>query len=323
VGLFAVGSRGWFGRNPLEVRVGFDGIRGVEVGTRVRIQGMDAGEVAAIEPPAGPGEPVLLRLRLRDEYRHLVLAGSNVQIVSEGLIGAKVLEIRSDGIKADTPEAAPAADGALLRSRPAAELTDLLGEVNTTLQSLRDGDGSLARLVNDPRAYQALVALLEQSKETMSAFQADAEAIKRLPGVRGYVEDPVALLVRPRAERHRQTFAEEDLFEPGRAVLTVEGRRRLDELAPWLTSMKPKGSEVVVVSYADPKNANPQLARALTRKQSEAVVDYLKQQHAVQKMGWFRSRKVQPLGQGVSPPPSPEAENLPPARTEVLVFVPQ
>src|SRR5262245_17301675 len=203
LGLFAVGSRGWLGADALEVRVAFDGIRGVEVGTRARIQGVDAGEVSAIEAPAEPGAPVMLRLRLRGDLRHLVLAGSTVQIVSEGLIGAKVLEIRSDGIQANTPEASLAADGATLRSRPAAELSDLLSEVNNTLQSLRKGDGTLAKLVTDPRAYQALVNLLEQSKDTMTAFQEDAEAIKRLPVVRGYVQDPVALLVRPNSERNR------------------------------------------------------------------------------------------------------------------------
>ena len=79
-----------------------------------------------------------------------------------------------------------------------------------------------------------------------------------------------------------------------------------------------------MVSYADPRAAASQaVARTLTRQQSEAVCDYLKAQHAVQKMGWFSSRKVTPLGMGVVPPPVPEAEPLPPARVEVLVFVPQ
>lgn len=322
-GLFAVGNRSWFGAQPLEVLVTFDSIRGVEVGTRVRIQGVDAGEVAAVDLPGAPGGPVTLRLRLRGDHRHLVCAGSTVQIVSEGLIGAKVLEVRGDGIRPGTPAAEAVADGATLRSRPPAELADLLGEVNTTLQSLRNGEGTVAKLVNDRRAYEALVALLERSQDTMSAFQQDAEAFKRLPVVRGYVEDPVALLVRPRCERYRQWFSADDLFEPGRAVLTSQGQQRLDELGPWLAGLKQKGSDVVVVSYADPKSANAQIARTLTAQQAEAVVDYLKKQHAVQKLGWFRSRAVKALGLGTGAPPAPEAEALSPGRVEVLVFVPQ
>lgn len=322
-GIYAVGSRNWPGSGAFHVKVGFDGIRGVEVGTRVRIQGIDAGEVVAIEPPTTAGEPVLLRLRLKGDLRRLVLAGSTVQIVSEGLIGGKALEIRSDNIKPDTPDASPVADGAILRAQPAAELADVLGEVNSTLRALRAGEGTLGKLATDRKAYEALVTLLEQSKETMAAFQQDAEAMKRLPLVGRYVEDPVALLVRPRAERNRQVFAEEELFEPGRAALTARGTERLDALGPWLEGLKHKGSEIVVVAYADSKTANAQTARTLTREQSEAVVEYLKRKHAAHKLGLFTTRKVLPLGQGTSAPPVAESEPLPPARVEVLVFVPQ
>jgi hypothetical protein len=53
------------------------------------------------------------------------------------------------------------------------------------------------------------------------------------------------------------------------------------------------------------------------------VVEYLKTRHGAHKMGIFSSRKVVPLGQGVQRPPVPERDALPPARVEVLVFVPQ
>ncbi len=60
----------------------------------------------------------------------------------------------------------------------------------------------------------------------------------------------------------------------------------------------------------------------LTTAQSKAVCDYLKNKHSIQKMGWFSSRKVTPLGQGLNPPVTPEREPLEPARVEILVFVP-
>jgi phospholipid/cholesterol/gamma-HCH transport system substrate-binding protein len=320
LGLFTVGSRGWVGKDALRVRVGFREVRGVEVGTRVRLQGIDAGEVVELEAPARPGEPVLLHLRLKGEYRRLVRTDSTVRIVSEGLIGGKVLEIQPGRSPGDSESVA---DNALLQSEPTPELADLLGQVNTTLAGVRNGEGTLGKLTTDPEAYRALVELLHQSKDTMTAFQQDAEAVKKLPLVGKYVEDPAALLDRPNSERNRKYFAEEDLFEPGRAVLTATGKQRLDELAPWLEGMKHKGSEVVVVAFADPKAANPRSAKTLTQQQSEAVCDYLKKQHAIQKMGWFTSRKVTPLGQGVNSPPAPERDPLPPARVEVIVFVPQ
>jgi hypothetical protein len=98
-------------------------------------------------------------------------------------------------------------------------------------------------------------------------------------------------------------------------------------LGPWLSGLKHKGSEVVVVSYADPKKS-PDTRNALqvTRSQSEAVVSHLRSRGA-HKMswlpGWLSSRKVLALGQGTRRPPEAERDPLPPARVEVLVFVPQ
>jgi phospholipid/cholesterol/gamma-HCH transport system substrate-binding protein len=322
-GLFAVGSRGWYGKNSLNIRSGFTEVRGVEVGTRVRIQGIDAGEVTALEPPAKPGDPVVLCLRLRGEFRHLVRTTSRVQIVNEGLIGGKVVEIRP-GRKDDSGSDEPVSEGGMLQSVASRDLSDLMEEAASTLNDLHNGKGSIGKLATDPQFHDAAVAVLQQGKEAGASIQQVADGMQRLPLVGKYVENPVAILERPNCQRDRRVFAEADLFEPDQAILTARGRTRLDEVAPWLEGMKHKGSEVVVVAYADPAtHANSQAARILTRQQSEAVCEYLKKKHAIQKMGWVTSRKVTPLGQGVNSPPTPEREPLPPGRVEVLVFVPQ
>jgi phospholipid/cholesterol/gamma-HCH transport system substrate-binding protein len=317
-GLFAIGNRQWLWSDTFHVQAGFPQIRGVEVGTRVRVQGIEAGEVDAVLPPATPGGDVLLRLRLDGKLRGLIRADARVQIVSEGMIGGKALEIHPG-----TSSAPLIQDNAVLASRPSVELTDVLDQVGNALEEFRGGQGTVGKLLKDPQAYSDMLATIRQGQETLSSIQQGADALKRLPVVRNYTEDPLALLVRPNCERNRKCFAETDLFPQGRAVLTAEGRQRLDELAPWLEGLKHKGSEVVVVAYADPATTNASLARKLTEEQSRAVCDYLKAQHAVQKMGWFSSRKVAALGLGSSSPPVPEREHLPPSRVEVLVFVPQ
>ncbi len=331
LGLFAVGSRGWFGKDALNVRAGFREIRGVEIGTRVRIQGIDAGEVVAIDPPAGPTDPVILHLRLKSTFRHLVRVSSTVQIVSEGMIGGKVVELRAPVATTGKPgpDLALAQENALLASEPSAELADVLGNVGKALEGIQSGQGSLGKLLNDPEAYNSLVSLLrsgndavDKGKDTLTSIERNSDALKKLPLIGGYIEDPTALLVRPKSERHRRVYAEGELFEPGRAVLTARGKESLDTIASWLEGLKHKGSDVVIVTYADPKTSDAKTANTITRQQSEAVITYLKGNHKIHKLGWFSSRKVTPLGMGLQPPPAAETDPVPAGRVEVIVFVP-
>jgi phospholipid/cholesterol/gamma-HCH transport system substrate-binding protein len=316
-GLFAIGNRQWLWSDTFHVQVGFKQVRGVELGTRVRVQGIDAGEVVAVLPPASPGGEVLLRLRIDGKLHHLVRADASAQIIGEGMIGGKVIDIHpgSDG-------AHPVADGDTIASRPTTELTDVLTQVDGALQDIRKSQGTLGKLLNDDQAHRELVGALRQLSGAAHSVQQDADALKDMPIVRNYVKDAHKLLVRPDCERNRQWFAEKDLFEPGHAVLTTQGRQQLDQLVPWLEGLKHKGSEVVVSSYADP-TTDARSALTLTQKQSEAVVAYLKDHHAVQKMGWFTRRKVTPIGLGGTPPPATDGDKLPVPRVDVLVFVPQ
>jgi phospholipid/cholesterol/gamma-HCH transport system substrate-binding protein len=312
VGLFLVGSRTWFAGDSFHVRSGFKAVQGVEPGTRVRVQGIDAGEVVAIEPPATPGSDVVLRMRIDGKMRALVRTDATVRIVSEGLIGGKVVEV-SPG--SDTSE--PVKDNALLASRPTTELADVLDEVKTTLQNVRDGEGTVGK---------ELVGTLQQTRATMESFEKTGNAVRKLPIVRGYDRDAQALLVRPGAERVRSVFAESDLFEPGRSTLTASGRQHLDALAERIKgSLKHDGADLVVVATADPKtSASPSLARSLTESQSTTVVNYLKDHHSIQKAGWMSWRDITALGLGTDPYPGEDKDaKLPPARVEVLVFVPQ
>jgi len=317
VGLFAIGNRQWLWNESFHIQVGFRQVRGVEVGTRVRVRGMDAGEVVGVQVPSTPEGDVVLRLRIDGKLRHLVRNDATAQIVGEGMIGGKIVEIHPGS------ENAPVvADNAAIASKPAAELNDVVAQVDGVLQDLRKGQGTLGKLATDDKLYAALLRLSDKTENTMTSIQQDADALKDLPLVRNYVKDAHKLLVRPDCERNRQWFVENDLFETGGAVLTSKGRQELDKLVPWLEGLKHKGSDVVVASYQVP-GSDAKLAMTVSQKQSDAVCAYLKDNHAVQKMGWFSRRKVTPIGLGANPAPAPDKDKLPAPRVEVLVFVPQ
>lgn len=327
LGLFGVGSRHtaglpdflarWLAPDSFHLRAGFHKIHGVEVGTRVRVMGIEAGEVEAIERPSNPSGEVVLVMRIGAAHRDLIRADASAQIVAEGMVGGKVIEIHPGTDAAEVVQ-----NNATIKTVPSTDVSDVLAQVNSTLKNIRDGEGSLGKLVKEDEAYKDLVGLLRQGRKTLTSLQQNSDAIKGMPLVRSYVTDAFKELVRPDCERNRRVFQEADLFEPGHAVLTAPGRKRLDDLAPWLEGLKHKGSEVVVASYAHP-SLEPDLARTLTFKQSEAVCEYLTSTHAAQKLGWFSRRRVLPLGLGIEPPPLAEKEKLPLPRIEVLVFVPQ
>ena len=115
------------------------------------------------------------------------------------------------------------------------------------------------------------------------------------------------------------------MFAPGRAQLTDEGRQRLRELVPQLSSLtKNDGAEMVILAYADRKTTlDAEQAQVLTQKQSEAVRDFLKQAGAVYKKYWVFPRKVRLHGFGLDTPPVAEKDNPPGPALGILVFVPQ
>lgn len=310
-GTFTIAGRHVWGEKPFHVRAGFQDIQGISAGTPVRIKGMDKGKVVRIDSPIAPGEPVILVLELRGSERNLVRSDAKVQILSEGMIGGKVVDIKPGSAKGE-----PVAENALLESIPSVSLADLAKQIGDSVKGVRDGEGALGKEAVDT---------LRQIRATMETFEQVGNAGKDMPVVRNYVKDPLALLVRPDCECNRYPYNEIDLFEPGRAVLTADGRARLDELAPRLNGLlKHEKAEMVVLACADPKSAEDRgLLKTVTKGQSEAICQYLREHHAVQKAGWFTSRKVSALGLGTDRPPDEKAEEKQQARVEVRVFVPQ
>ena len=153
-GLFLIGGRGWYGAGAFHVRAGFREIRGVEVGTRVRLKGMDAGEVVDVVPPERLEDPVVLRLLLKGEYRRLVRPDAVVRIESDGLVGGKVLEIKPG--KPRLRRARP--DGPWRRtSCLQGDSSDLMEDVGVGASSgVEAGKGSLGKFATETEAPRRL-----------------------------------------------------------------------------------------------------------------------------------------------------------------------
>jgi phospholipid/cholesterol/gamma-HCH transport system substrate-binding protein len=335
VALFAVGDGEGLWAEPFELAAAFPTVNGVEVGTRVRVQGINAGQVIAVDQPARRGDPVLVRFRLRQRFQPLIATDAVAEIASEGLIGGKVIEIRPG-----SPDAPAVASGGLLPGKPdplAEELRGLATRggavLDAALVMTRQATATLAegqQLARDLRQGEGPVG--KEMADTLKNLQRTTDAVgqrfddlKRLPLVGGYLDAQMRTLFRPNQQKYPFVFQSRHLFaDPASAVLTPAGE---GHLAAWAQAEWPrfqvKGSELVVAAFAGAA-ADARAADVLTQQQADAVREYLVQQHSANKLGWVKWRKVEAVGLGTRSAPGgdPQTAAAYPNRVELLVFVP-
>ena len=344
-GMVQVASRQWRVQPTFHVAAEFPTIGGLEAGQQVRVQGIDAGVVESIAPPSAPGKPVRLMFRLDTKLRPLVRSDATARIVPEGVVGSKVVEIVPG-----RPDAAPLAEGAVIAAERPVEVADLLAqagrslerinaaaeaaekglvEVNAIAGSIRKGEGSLGKFVQDDEAYRKVVALSNRGERTLGDLEENLAALKRTWPLSRYFNDRAfydrdRVLFHPGAERDSQTLLSDELFEPGRSVLTAEGRQKLDAVAAWFKKVRRPTSEIVIAAFTD-DHRDEDRAQILTQEQADAVRKYLISRHTIDTLGWFSSRKVAAVGFGADIPKAvaEESRDQPPRRVEVILFTPQ
>ena len=195
----------------------FREIRGVEVGTRVRIQGIDAGEVVGIAAAGHAGRPGRAAAAAQGRISPAgacQLDGADRQRGHDRRQGAG--DSSRPAKPGQTDE--PAAEEALLESRADTELADVLGQVKQTLEGIQNGEGTLGKLARDPEAYDAASTCSHQGSETLASIGQGADAVKHMPLVRRLHRGPGQPAGSP------QLRAQSPVFRRGGAVRAGPGR---------------------------------------------------------------------------------------------------
>src|SRR5262245_3636046 len=115
--LVVVSQRQGWSQDNIHVMAAFRDVSGLQPGTRVHLQGVDVGEVAAVTLPDVAGQPVCVHLRLAGHLRDRLGTDAQVKIARENPLSDRLVRLLPG--QPDTPRLY---DGATL---PAAEAPDL------------------------------------------------------------------------------------------------------------------------------------------------------------------------------------------------------
>jgi len=161
-GLFLIGDRRLLFSPQFELNTTFGKVTGLQTGTRVRVAGLDAGEVLEIALPARPSDRFRVRMRLREDVRPLVRTDSVAAIQTDGIVGNAFVQV---GVGSDAaPEVQP---GAVIAGTDPIEFADLIREGRDTFRMVTQQAIDLKGDVSDA------ILTMTQTVETANGLIAD------------------------------------------------------------------------------------------------------------------------------------------------------
>lgn len=138
LGIFLVGNRHEAFSRHLLLYSDFTDLDGLTKGSKVRVAGMDAGQVTTIFVPDSPRSQFHIQMRINEQLHGLVRKDSLVTIDTEGVVGETFLTIHPG-----SPGAPIASPNSTLQGRPAVNISDLMTHGMTVMD---DADSTLKQL---------------------------------------------------------------------------------------------------------------------------------------------------------------------------------
>lgn len=310
--LFLANQEG-IGQRRIHLECAFANANGVRVGTRVRVLGIPVGQVADVIPPNKPGDPVMIKFWLKAQSRDLVRADASARIVKDGLVGERFLELDPG-----SPDFPSVLHGARIATRDSPDWEVLLARLDSIVRDVQSGKGTLGKLLKDDSMHDSIGRLIEKTDKVVGAIDENYSSVKQNSFIGRWMKDRYQLLVRPDFQIHRKIFAESELFESGKAVLSAHGVDSLDGIVNWIREFDSKSCELLVAGFATDEG-DGRLAELTTQKQAQAVLEYLTNIQKVHKTGWFSRRTTSAYGFGNLPNPDGATER-PARRIEILIF---
>jgi phospholipid/cholesterol/gamma-HCH transport system substrate-binding protein len=159
-GLFLIGDQYKAFSHHVIYYTDFQSVDGLTKGTKVRVDGLDAGEIESIQIPASPAQKFRLKMKMDDRLHGMIREDSLVTVETEGIVGDKFLLIQ-DG----TEHASEAPDGSTLRSKEPFEMSKLLEQAQGLMNQAGTAINQVQGTMDDVRGH--LDATLDTATSTI------------------------------------------------------------------------------------------------------------------------------------------------------------
>jgi len=132
VGLFLIGNHNQVFAHHYTVYTQFANVDTLQSGARVRVSGMDAGQVSSISIPQQASSKFRLKLDVDKKFRNIIREDSVASIETEGMVGNKFVNIAKGNNQ--SPQCRP---GCTLPSQEPFELSDLMKQGKNLVKTVQ------------------------------------------------------------------------------------------------------------------------------------------------------------------------------------------
>ena len=158
----------------LTVTTYFENSAGLKDGAAVNLQGVTIGSVKTVTVTADPARkltPVKVVMKLDNTFSKDLHTDSTAALTTVGVLGDTVVDINSqvatggplrDGDELHTLETPSISDVVKASQGTIEQLNVILAKMNTVVDNLQDGKGSIGQLINNPDLYNKATATVDE-----------------------------------------------------------------------------------------------------------------------------------------------------------------